>query len=71
MNEIQRRAIRKWISDNLDTFRDWLIDLDVKYRSVHISPDGVPASEVQDVWDLVIAVFEKVEEMQAVAAPYA
>ena len=71
MNREQLKKLKEWIEDNSVEFRNWLIDLDAKYRLVHISPNGVPASEVQDVWNLVIAVFEKVEEMQAVAAPYA
>ena len=65
-----RNIKKKWIKKDVEGFRDWLIDLDVKYRSVHISPNEVPASEVQDVWDLVVAVFEKVEEMRAIAARY-
>ena len=70
MNPEQLKELAKWIKKDVEGFRDWLIDLDVKYRSVHISPNEVPASEVKDVWNLVVAVFKKVEEMRAIAARY-
>ena len=71
MNPEQLKELAKWIKKDVEGFRDWLIDLDVKYRSVHISPNEVPTSEVKDAWNLVVAVFEKVEEMRAITVLYA
>jgi len=71
MNREQLKKLKEWIEDNSVEFRNWLIDLDAKYRLVHISPNGVSASEVQDVWNLVVAVFEKVEEMRVIVEKYA
>jgi len=70
MNPEQLRALKKWVEDNPKVIRDWLWELNSSFRQVRISPNGIPAEEVQDVWDCTVLIWEMVEKFMAVAEQY-